>query len=164
MKTKTLILTAVFGLVFAACNQASPAADTAPDAANVDQTVPAGDAAANPAADDTDSMVDEDMMAEEAGDQMAADYTLDMTNFAYSVTEMSAAPGETLTVLLNSEEGFHDLVIDELNVASEQINAGDQTTVEITIPEDAESGTTYEYYCSVGNHRAMGMVGTLTVE
>lgn len=99
----------------------------------------------------------------EAGEsEMAADYQIDMSNFEYSVTEMTASPGQTLVVNLTTTDGMHDLVIDELGVQSSILNTGESQLIEIVIPEDAAAGE-YEYYCSVGNHRAMGMVGTLTI-
>jgi azurin len=55
------------------------------------------------------------------------------------------------------------LVIDELDVDSGRTNAGEETSVTFTIPEDAEPGTEYAYYCSVGNHRAQGQEGVLRV-
>lgn len=45
-------------------------------------------------------------------------------------------------------------------VKTKVINGGETDTVEFT-PDKAGS---FEYYCSVGKHRAMGMKGTVTVE
>lgn len=87
-----------------------------------------------------------------------------MANFKFSPSNLSAKAGETLTIALTSEGGTHDFVIDELGVKSQTLASGKTQTIEVTIPADATSGTTYEYYCSIGGHRALGMVGTLTVE
>ncbi|KKT09719.1 MAG: Plastocyanin [candidate division WWE3 bacterium GW2011_GWB2_43_22] len=57
-------------------------------------------------------------------------------------------------------EGTHDLRLDEFNVATKLLKAGETDTVEFT----ADKAGVFEYYCSVGEHRKMGMVGTLTVE
>ncbi len=89
-------------------------------------------------------------------------YEIDMTNFAFQPNEISMNAGETIKVKIVNSEGFHDLVIDELNVKSKQLKEGEEEILEITVPEDTESGT-YEFYCSVGNHREQGMVGTLRV-
>jgi nitrite reductase (NO-forming) len=53
----------------------------------------------------------------------------------------------------------HDFVIDELGVQSDKVNNGETATVQFV----ADKVGTFEYYCSVGNHRAMGMVGKLIV-
>jgi plastocyanin len=74
---------------------------------------------------------------------------------------MEAKAGETLKVKIMNVGGFHDFVIDELNVRSTQIAEGESEIVEIMIPADATGE--YEFYCSVGNHRAQGMVGTLMI-
>lgn len=87
--------------------------------------------------------------------------TIDMvgTNYAYDMSEVTVSEGDTVTINFTSAEGFHDIVIDEFNVASEKVTAGDSTSVTFV----ADTAGTYEYYCSVGNHRAQGMVGTLVV-
>ncbi|MBI4057763.1 hypothetical protein HY405_00355, partial [Candidatus Microgenomates bacterium] len=47
----------------------------------------------------------------------------------------------------------HNLTIDELVVETDTIPAGKETTVEFA----ASKGGTFTAYCSVGNHRALGM-------
>ncbi len=81
-------------------------------------------------------------------------------NFTYDVTEIRVKAGEPLTMAVTNAEGFHDLVIDELEVNSGMIPAGE--TKELLIPTDKPG--TYEYYCSVGEHRQMGMKGMLIIE
>lgn len=79
--------------------------------------------------------------------------------FYYDPNVIEATVGEPITVKLNSVDMQHDFVIDELNVQSEVIPGGSSTEVTFTPTEAGE----YEFYCSVGNHRAQGMVGTLVV-
>lgn len=100
-------------------------------------------------------MEDDAMMAE-------ADMTIDMSSFVFTPNAIEIKAGETMTIKLTNSGGFHDLVIDELDVASEQINEGDETMITITAPLDAK-GDSYEFYCSVGNHREQGMVGVIKV-
>ena len=57
-------------------------------------------------------------------------------------------------------EGFHNFTVDEFNARTRQINAGETDTIQFT----ADKAGTFEYYCNVGNHREMGMVGKLIVE
>lgn len=142
MKVKPLIILTSLSIFLVACTPATPEAEVMEETPEVTQS----------------------MEIEPTEMQVAvADYQVDMSNFAYSVTEMEAQPGQTLTLNLTVVEGMHDLVIDELDFQSAQLQEGESQTVEITIPEDAQPGDEYEYYCSVGNHRQMGMVGTLTV-
>ncbi len=72
---------------------------------------------------------------------------------------MSVKKGDTVKITFVNSSGLHDLKIDEFNVATKQLAAGKEETVTFV----ASKTGTFEYYCSVGNHRAMGMKGTLTV-
>jgi plastocyanin len=90
----------------------------------------------------------------------AQTFTLDSFNYGYSMEEIRVPAGTEVTINLTNSGGFHDWVVDEFGAATEKISAGDTTSVTFT----ADTPGTYEYYCSVGNHRAQGMVGTLIVE
>ena len=74
--------------------------------------------------------------------------------------ELRVKKGDKVRIEFTNVEGFHDFVVDEFNAATEQINTGGSTFVEFV----ADKTGTFEYYCSVGQHRANGMVGTLIVE
>ncbi|MBI2464729.1 cupredoxin domain-containing protein [Candidatus Shapirobacteria bacterium] len=81
-------------------------------------------------------------------------------NFAFDVKEIRVKKGDKVTINFTNTEGFHDFKIDELNVTSKQIQAGESETVTFT----ADKAGTFEYYCSVGQHRQNGMWGKLIVE
>lgn len=68
--------------------------------------------------------------------------------------------GDTVRLTFKSSGGTHDLIIDELVVATNQIGDEEEEEVEFV----ADKAGTFEYYCSVANHRAMGMIGKLIVE
>lgn len=80
--------------------------------------------------------------------------------FYYKPNEIRVKKGERVKITFTNKEGFHDFVLDEFGVKSETIKAGNSTTVEF-MPDRIG---TFEYYCSVGNHRQMGMKGNLIVE
>lgn len=82
------------------------------------------------------------------------------TNFAFDQSELRVQEGDTVTINFSSDEGLHDWVLDEFDAATEQV--GTDGTTSVTFVAD-EAGT-YEYYCSVGQHRLQGMVGQLIVE
>ncbi|MEK6926359.1 MAG: cupredoxin domain-containing protein [Nanoarchaeota archaeon] len=73
--------------------------------------------------------------------------------------ELRVKLGDTVRIVFNNEEGFHDWKIDEFNAATKQIKAGESETIELV----ADRKGTFEYYCSVGQHRANGMKGNLIV-
>jgi plastocyanin len=86
--------------------------------------------------------------------------TITAKDYSFSPTSITVKKGERVQLILSSTQGAHDIKIDGLGVASKTLNTGETTSVEFT---PTKAGT-YEYYCSIGNHRAMGMRGTLIVE
>ena len=74
--------------------------------------------------------------------------------------ELRVKPGDKVKIEFSSTSGFHDWVLDEFNAKTERVNTGQSTSVEFI----ADKKGTYEYYCSVGEHRAMGMKGNFIVE
>jgi plastocyanin len=156
----TLALGVIIPGIYLATSNNEAEQDTSTDTVNEATDTNTSDPATSGPADDT-SMFNPD--APDRVENSQYDYMIDMTNYAYSIEEIQAEPGETINILLNSEEGTHDFVIDELDVDSGIVNAGGQTELTFSIPEDAEAGTSYEYYCSVGNHRQLGQVGTLVI-
>ena len=84
-----------------------------------------------------------------------ADFSIDLSD-----SELEAG---TYTVEVANEGGAtHDLVVEDADgndvAATEAIPPGGSGTVEVTL----EPGE-YAFYCSVGNHRGMGMEVTVTV-
>ena len=81
-------------------------------------------------------------------------------SFYYKPNEIRAKKDQPITIQLTSVDMMHDFRIDELKVKTEIAKNGE--TVEVTFtPTEAGS---FEFYCSVGSHRAQGMVGKLIVE
>ncbi len=74
--------------------------------------------------------------------------------------EIRVKKGDRVRIEFMSTSGFHDWVVDEFNAATKQVNSGGSTSVEFV----ADKRGTFEYYCSVGQHRANGMKGSLIVE
>lgn len=88
------------------------------------------------------------------------EFQVDGNNFSFSLKEIKVKNGDKVRIVFNNIEGFHDLIIDEFSVNTGQIKANESRTVEFT----ADKSGTFEYYCSVGQHRANGMFGKLIVE
>lgn len=93
------------------------------------------------------------------GAQAAKEFTVTGANYSFSPSTLTVKKGDRVRIVFQNIEGFHDFRVDELNVATRQIRAGDRDIVEFT-PDKAG---TFEYYCSVGHHRMAGMRGTLVV-
>ena len=132
----------------------SDATSDVPAAPDEPATDEAGEAMEGEAMDDgsTDT-------APEAGGEVQT-FQVSGVNYSFDPEEIRVSEGDTVTIELTSDEGFHDWVVDEFDAATERVNAGETTSVTFV----ADQAGTYEYYCSVGNHRELGMVGTLIVE
>ena len=93
-------------------------------------------------------------------EQKVVEVTVVGSNMKFDTKEIKVKKGDKVRVTFKNSEGFHDWVLDEFNVATKQISAGQEEVVEFT----ADKTGTFEYYCSVGKHRQMGMKGNLIVE
>jgi plastocyanin len=83
------------------------------------------------------------------------------SNFSFSPDQIVVSAGTRVVINFSSGDDMeHDFTIDELNVATSQLEPGQSETIEFVVTEPG----TYTYYCSVGDHRAFGMEGTLVVE
>lgn len=74
--------------------------------------------------------------------------------------DLRVKKGDRVLVRLMGGDMLHDWVLDEFNAATKQIKVGEEATVEFV----ADKTGTFEYYCSVGQHRAKGMKGNFIVE
>lgn len=88
------------------------------------------------------------------------EFIVEGKNFSYSVSEIKVKKGDRVRIIFKNTQGFHDLVIDEFGVATKQGQAPFEEVLEFT----ADKVGTFQFYCSVGSHRAMGMWGTFKVE
>lgn len=88
------------------------------------------------------------------------EFTVTGSNFSFDPKEITVKKGDTVRITFKNADGMHDFKIDEFNVATKVLQGGTEETVEFT----ADKVGAFEYYCSVGKHRQMGMKGTLTVK
>lgn len=86
-------------------------------------------------------------------------FTVVGNNYAYDLKEIKVNKGDVVKINFKNSEGFHDFVIDELGVNSGKIEAGKDTSIVFI----ADKVGSFQYYCSVGQHRANGMWGNLIV-
>lgn len=81
-------------------------------------------------------------------------------NFSFDTKTITVEKGQTVRIVFTSIGGFHDWAVDEFNARTDRVNTGETASVEFVADRAGE----FEYYCSVGSHRALGMKGTLVVE
>jgi plastocyanin len=87
-------------------------------------------------------------------------FTVEGKNFSFSPATINVNKGDTVKIIFKNTGGFHDFVIDELNAKTKVISDGQSETIEFV----ASKSGSFEYYCSVCEHRKMGMKGTLVVK
>lgn len=88
------------------------------------------------------------------------EFTVTGSKFKFEPTKISVKKGDKVRVIFKNAEGVHDFTIDEFKVKTKQLKEKESETVEFV----ADKTGSFEYYCSVGTHRTMGMKGTLIVE
>ena len=86
--------------------------------------------------------------------------TIEAEEYSYSTEEISVKKGEKVKLtMVNNGRMSHDFVVDDTDIATSFVGPGKSVSVEFTIDEIGS----YTFFCSVGNHRALGMEGTLEV-
>jgi heme/copper-type cytochrome/quinol oxidase subunit 2 len=81
-------------------------------------------------------------------------------SFYYKPNEIKVKKGDTVKIVMTSKDMMHNFNIDELNVHLPMTQSGETNSVEFV----ADKAGTFEYYCSVGQHRKLGQKGNLIVE
>jgi len=79
--------------------------------------------------------------------------------FAWSQAQLSVTPGQMI-VATNVGLLEHSFAVDEWGI---EVDLPAGQPVEIQVPQDAQAGQTFEFFCAVPGHREGGMVGTITV-
>lgn len=92
-------------------------------------------------------------------EQNVKEFTITSKGLSFDPKQIEVNKGDTVKITYVNTIGNHDFVIDEFNVSTKQLPAGESETITFV----ADKTGTFEYYCSVGTHRQQGMWGTLTV-
>lgn len=82
---------------------------------------------------------------------------MEVKDFTFSPKIINAKAGETIKLTFTKVEGTHTFVIDGITNVKAEIKTG------VIFKAPTKPGT-YAFYCDIGNHRALGMEGTLIVK
>ena len=109
---------------------------------------------------------DMDMPEESGGSEVSADRTVTISGgpgIEYNTSEVNVEAGETVRFIYTHEGGRHDLVLEEngQRVAGTEVLTTEGATGSFTYT--FEEGGNYQFYCSVGTHRAQGMEGNIVL-
>lgn len=113
--------------------------------------------------DDSDSEMTQSLFDE---NDEVVEFTLGGENFKFTMDgednpDLVVNEGDNVRIIFSSTSGFHDWVLDEFDAATKQVRPENGVTIVEFVADEAGE---YEYYCSVGSHRANGMVGNFIVE
>jgi len=94
----------------------------------------------------------------------AAGETVDitMTDFEFDPSDPTVKPGEVTFDVTNDGETLHNMEVEGPSGEAElpeDLQPGDRDELSVDL---SEAGT-YRFYCPVGNHEDLGMVGEVTV-
>lgn len=103
----------------------------------------------------------DEMVVKDDGMVEAGKIVVEGDEFSFSPSSINVRAGEKVTLTFNNVGKFpHNLSIEGLGIVTKTIGVGESDTITFTVDE----GGIYSTYCSVGNHRAQGMEGELSVE
>lgn len=93
-------------------------------------------------------------------DAEVKEITVTNEGFDFIPKEIRVNVGDRIQLTYENGGGYHDWVLDEFDAATSQFSGGQSETIEFVADEAGD----FEFYCSVGNHRARGMWGNFIVE
>lgn len=97
---------------------------------------------------------------EEADGEEATEIAVEGSDFKFSPKTISVREGEKVRLTFkNTGENRHNLTVEGLDIATKTVDPGEEDTVVFT----ATKSGSYKTFCSVGNHRVLGMEGELGV-
>jgi plastocyanin len=118
-----------------------------------------GDAGSNSASTSTTasaaSSSAESSSSESGGSAEAHALKATEKDFSISLDQTSVKAGSYTITVVNDGNATHDLAVEEdgtTKAKSDKVGPGESTTLTV----DLDAGE-YVFYCSIGNHRAMGM-------
>lgn len=138
----------------------TPTAVESPATSENDAPKPNGQMAPTEPAVLTDAQIQQLEVGAEPHEPTVLTFDVAGGNFWFTPDEIRVKKGDTVKIHFVNAGGFHNFVLDEFNVDFAPNKTGETYDVEFV----ADTAGSFEYYCSVGAHRQMGMKGTLIVE
>ena len=96
----------------------------------------------------------------QSGSSQDSPFTVNGGNYYFKPNIIKVKQGDKVTIKFINDDGMHNFIIDEFKARTQIIKGGAEETISFV----ADKKGSFEYYCSVGQHRQMGMKGTLIVE
>jgi len=91
---------------------------------------------------------------------VSEEIVIEAQDIQYDINEITIpADTDTTIKLVNKGVLEHDLVIEELDLATDLLKPGQEGSIVVNAPKGE-----YEYWCTVAGHKESGMLGKLIVE
>lgn len=85
---------------------------------------------------------------------------IELTNFKFLPNEIIVNKGDTVQITLKNSGGLHNFILEGYKIHTKSISSGESENITFV----ADKNGIFEFYCGIGNHKTMGMVGTLIVK
>ncbi len=108
---------------------------------------------------ESNAIVDNEILKETSKPQVK-EFTVHGASFEFDKQEIRVKKGDKVRITYISDDIGHDLVIDELGVRTKIIAKGQTEVLEFIADKVGE----FVMYCSVGQHRQLGMESKFIVE
>ncbi len=110
----------------------------------------------------TEAMTEQTTVSPSADAMGVKEVVVQGKNFSFTPAEIKVKKGDKVKITFKNTGGFHNFMLDYngKTIGTKTIKADESDSFEFT----ADTVGSFDYYCSVGNHRQMGMAGKLVVE
>lgn len=89
----------------------------------------------------------------------AREVIITLSNYQFTPNIIEAQAGERILLKVENIEGVHNLFIPEYKVETNILVKGESQSILF----EADKPGSFDFWCEVGNHKALGMVGKLIV-
>lgn len=107
----------------------------------------------------TESVVEDKTSTQSSAVEAVKEITVSSGGLKFTPAEIKVKVGDKVRITYKNTKGQHNFALDEFNVKTKLLSAGEEETVEFV----ADKAGTYNFYCPVPGHRSAGMEGVLNV-
>ncbi len=87
------------------------------------------------------------------------EFTVKASDFKFEPDNLAVNQGDTIKITVMNEQGYHNLFIEGYNQRTDMASAPDLQNLEFV----ADQSGTFDFWCEVSGHKALGMEGQLEV-
>ncbi|QQG41476.1 MAG: cupredoxin domain-containing protein [Candidatus Woesebacteria bacterium] len=88
------------------------------------------------------------------------EFTVNGSSYKFDPETIVVNKGDIVKITFKDNDGRHNLGIDGYNLSTKIIGSGSEAQLQFV----ADKAGSFEFYCSVGSHKSLGMTGTFVVK